>query len=193
MIHDAVGPGPIDDLREHDREVLEFLSREPDSTVGFQGIRRRLGLHPEKLSRALVRLARDDLVQRTELGYQVTAKAVALLSPSGLAARRPAVPILTTYLPATADLRGLVAALKGKWVGPLRWYGLREAPEGLRLTWITADDALQVEAWFRDGALAIVAEMESPQRFDEATYLAHLLFHQIHREMSRGGVSALTS
>ncbi len=56
----------IDDLREHDREVLEFLSKEPASQVAFQGLRRRLGIHPEQLSRALHRLADDELVERTD-------------------------------------------------------------------------------------------------------------------------------
>src|SRR2546427_10701226 len=71
-------------LRAHNRHVLEFLSRDPSSQVAFQGIRRRLGIHPEQLSRALHRLADDGLVEHTEHGYRATAKALTVLSPDAL-------------------------------------------------------------------------------------------------------------
>ncbi len=51
MVPTSVDPSArasIDDLRDHDREVLEFLSHDPDSHVAFQGLRRRLGIHPER-------------------------------------------------------------------------------------------------------------------------------------------------
>src|SRR3989304_1426112 len=73
----------IEDLRENDREVLEFLSRDPGSLVGFQGIRRRLRIHPEKLSRALQRLPRDELVDRYARGYRVSPKAPPIPDPPG--------------------------------------------------------------------------------------------------------------
>src|SRR3989304_7570286 len=71
-------------LREHDRDVLEFLSKTPTSQVAFQGIRRRLGIHPEQLSRALHRLSEDGFVERTEHGDRVTAKGLTVLSPDAL-------------------------------------------------------------------------------------------------------------
>src|SRR5712664_2840819 len=121
-----IEPDPLD-LREHDREVLEFLSQEPASQVAFQGLRRRLGIHPEQLSRALHRLAEGELVERTELGYRVTPRALGVLSPASFRAEEPGVTILQTYLPADVDLRSLVQALRGTWIGPLRWYGLTES------------------------------------------------------------------
>src|SRR3989442_14957634 len=82
----------LDDLRDHDREVLEFLSPDPDSPVAFQGLRRRLGIHPEHLSRVLHRLADRELVERTDLGYRVSRRALGFLSPSTL---KPAGPNAT--------------------------------------------------------------------------------------------------
>src|SRR5436853_6452885 len=64
------------DLREHDREVLEFLSQDPSSQVAFQGLRRRLAIHPEQLSRALHRLAEHNLAEHTGLGYRRTPRAM---------------------------------------------------------------------------------------------------------------------
>src|SRR5947209_9720163 len=87
MVPTSVDPSAreaLDDLRDHDREVLEFLSHDPDSQVAFQGLRRRLGIHPEQLSRALHRLADSELVERTDLGYRVSRRALGFLSPSSL-------------------------------------------------------------------------------------------------------------
>ncbi len=187
MVPSSAGPSAreeIDDLREHDREVLEFLSRDPSSQVAFQGLRRRLGIHPEQLSRALHRLARDELVMRTELGYRVTPKAVSILSPSAFE-RRPGVTVLQTYLPADVDLLRLVAALRGTWIGPLRWYGLSETSDEMRMSWVLEDDGLELEVRIRAGHLAVLVNVEAPVRMDHATRLGHLLFQHIAREVSR--------
>src|SRR6058998_752156 len=114
MVPTSVEPAArasLDDLRDHDREVLEFLSQDPSSQVAFQGLRRRLGIHPEQLSRALHRLADDNLVEHTDLGYRVTPRAMQVLSPGSLPSEEPGVIILQTYLPANLDLRGLVQGL----------------------------------------------------------------------------------
>ncbi len=183
----------LDELREHDREVLEFLSRDPSAQVAFQGIRRRLGIHPEQLSRALHRLADDDLVQKTELGYRVTRKALEILSPGEWSPDRPGVTILQSYLPADLDLRELVGSLRGTWVGPLRWYGFSETPEGLRLSWALEDESIQIDTQVRAGHLAIVAHVASHADLDEATRLGHLLFRQIAGEVSRGPYGGLVA
>jgi DNA-binding Lrp family transcriptional regulator len=197
MVPGSVDPSvreELDELREHDREVLEFLSQDPSSLVAFQGIRRRLRIHPEKLSRALHRLSRDELVDRTDLGYRITSKALAILSPGSLALARdvPAFPILQTYLPTDLDLRQLVLALKGSWIGALRWYGITDAADELRLSWATDDGAVQLDARLRVGQLTIAAVVGSAERLDEATRLGHLLFQHIARELSRGSVPGLS-
>lgn len=186
-------PGSVDvrqadhsDLREHDREVLEFLSRDPAAQIAFQGIRRRLGIHPEQLSRALHRLAEDDLVQKTELGYRVTPKALSIFSPTEWSSARPGATVLQTFLPADIDVRALVAALRGSWIGPLRWYGLVESEAELRLSWALEDESVQLDVHIRAGQLSITTNVESHERLDEATRLGHLLFRQIAGEVSRG-------
>src|SRR5512136_3427795 len=101
---DPLAEEDLQDLREHDREVLEFLSKDPAAQVAFQGIRRRLGIHPEQLSRALHRLGEDGLVQKTDLGYRVTPKALAIFSPREWASEDAGVTILQTFLPSSLDL-----------------------------------------------------------------------------------------
>lgn len=183
----------LEDLREHDREVLEFLLRDPSAQVAFQGIRRKLGIHPEQLSRALHRLSEDELVLKTEVGYRISPRALSVLSPQEWSAESPGTTILHTHLPADVDLRSLVAALRGTWVGPLRWYGLSETPEELRLSWALEDESIRIETRIRSGQLSVVAHVESPERSDEATRLGHLLFRQVATEVSRGPYGALVA
>ncbi|TLZ66541.1 MAG: hypothetical protein E6K06_00450 [Methanobacteriota archaeon] len=196
MVPTSVDPAArasLDDLRDHDREVLEFLSQDPSTQVAFQGLRRRLGIHPEQLSRALHRLAQDELVERTELGYRVSRRALGILSPSSLPPAEPTVTILQTSLPAHVDLRGLVGALRGTWIGPLRWYGLAESDEGLRLGWALEDDSIGIEILVRPGQLTMSAKVDTPSRLDEATRLGYELFHHVSREISSNtgrGISA---
>ncbi len=182
----------IDELREHDREVLEFLSQDPSSLVAFQGIRRRLGIHPEQLSRALHRLAEDNLVERTELGYRATRRALEVVSPAALRPDDSGITILQTYLPASVDLRGLVQALRGTWIGPLRWYGLSEFPDEMRLAWTLEDDSIRLETSVRPGQLRVTAKVASPDLFDNATRLGHQLFQYIVREVSRESYSGIS-
>jgi len=182
----------LPDLREHDREVLEFLSQDPASRVAFQGLRRRLGIHPEQLSRALHRLSDDNLVERTELGYRVTPRALSVFSPGAFSSEEHGVTILHTYLPADLDLRALVHGVHGTWIGPLRWYGLSESADGMRLTWALEDDSIRLETLIRPGHLAVIAKVLSPERLDEAARLGHQLFQHIARAVSGPGHSGLS-
>jgi hypothetical protein len=182
----------LDDLREHDREVLEFLSQDPSTQVAFQGLRRRLGIHPEQLSRALHRLADDNLVEHTDLGYRVTSRAMQVLSPGSLPSEEPGITILQTYLPANLDLRALVQALRGAWVGPLRWYGLSEFADGMRLAWALEDDSIRLETFIRPGQLVVTTKVISPDRLDDATRLGHQLFQHIVREVSRESYNGIS-
>ena len=186
-----IEPSPLD-LREHDREVLEFLSQDPSSQIAFQGLRRRLGIHPEQLSRALHRLADDDLVEHTDLGYRVTSRAMQVISPGPLRPEESGITILQTHLPANLDLRGLVQALRGTWIGPLRWYGLSELADGMRLAWALEDDAIRLETFVRPGQLVVTAKVTSPDRLDDATRLGHRLFQHVVREVSRESYSGIS-
>src|SRR2546428_472676 len=110
------------------------------------------------------------------------------LKPAG-----PAATILQPSLRARVDLRGLVGALRGTWIGPLRWYGFSEADEGLRLGWALEDDSIGIEILVRPGQLTMTAKVDSSNRLDEATRLGYELFHHVSREISSNaerGISA---
>jgi len=189
---EASAQGAVE-LREHDRDVLEFLSRDPSSRVAFQGIRRQLGIHPEQLSRALHRLADDGLVERTENGYRVTAEALTVLSPDALTRVPQGLAVLETHLPADLDARSFVNAVHGRWFGPLRWFGISEEGGEFRLWWSTEDNTIQLEVRLTSDELRILVHLASRNRLDEATRHAYLLFENLSREISRGLYSRLLS
>jgi len=169
----------LPDLRDNDRIVLEFLGGQANSSLGFQGIRRRLGIHHEKLSRALQRLRQDDLVEKTDLGYRISSRAVSLLSPTALRPVAQRRPLLRTFLPPDANLRELAQTMRGSWFGPLHWYGLAETPEEIVLSWVSDDGAFQVDARVRTGALSIEGSVEDPSVWSRALMAAHELFRHL--------------
>ena len=60
-----------------------------------------------------------------------------------------------------------------------------ESSEELRLSWALEDESIQLDVRIHAGALAIAANVEAPDRLDEAARLGHLLFRQIAGEVSR--------
>jgi len=175
-------------IREHDREVLEFLSQNPSSMIGFQGMKRRLGIHPEQLARALRRLSSDGLVERTELGYRVTGIGLSLLNVEAIAEEPPSFTVIQAHMPGDIDIRSLATALKGSWIGPLRWQGLTESPDGLRFSWMTEESKMALNALIRNGQLIISAHVTFLESVDEAIRLGHMIFQHITRISSRDGL-----
>jgi len=180
-------------LREHDREVLGFLLQNPSSLLGFQGLKRKLRIHPEQLSRALRRLASDGLVEQTELGYRITQRALGLLDPVAMEDDHDGTTVIQASMPSDVDLRELVAEMKGTWIRPLRWHGITDSAHGQRLSWVTPDNQIQIDAQVQNGLLTIYAQVTFQERLDEAIKLGHMIFQHISRTFSREGFSLVSA
>ncbi len=62
---------------ENDLVILKALGEDEDAReLSFQGIKRKLGLHQETLSRALHRLQRDGFVERLDHAYRISPKGI---------------------------------------------------------------------------------------------------------------------
>ena len=64
-------------IQETDQGIIRTLEAD-GGTMAFQGLRRRMNIHQEKLSRALQRLEGDGYVQHTSKGYVLTEKGSSL-------------------------------------------------------------------------------------------------------------------
>ena len=113
-------------LSENDTNVLHVLEEENLTSFTFGGLKRRLGVHPESLSRALYRLEDQGIVEKGLGGYEVTPKAKEFLRFHSLDTEEPRVQLLRTLLPPDAPAHQIISDLQGRWFGMLRWLGCSE-------------------------------------------------------------------
>jgi hypothetical protein len=142
-------------LSERDEDVLTFLGEEEFHFFTFEGLKRRLGLHPETLSRILDRLESEGIVKKSSEGYTVT-KEIAKHLQTRRGTENRAV-LLQTFLPSDLPVEALVANLRGRWFGLLRWLGLAENSEAVALKWVTEDGDVQLDAKISQNTFVIEA------------------------------------
>jgi DNA-binding transcriptional ArsR family regulator len=147
-------------LSERDADVLDLITEEDLALFTFDGLKRRMGLHPETLSRILSRLEQEGIVEKGQEGYKVTSKIDELLGPHPICSDQSRVPLLQTFLPSDMSVQNLASQLRGRWFGLLRWLGSSERKnrEEVTLKWITEDGGIQVDANVSDRALTIEAK-----------------------------------
>jgi len=149
---------PESSFSERDADVLNLISQEALSRFTFDGLKRRLGLHPETLSRILRRLEQEGIVEKGPGGYKVTSKIDEFPTMHSTISDESRMPLLQTLVPTNVPVEQLVLNLKGKWFGLLRWLGCTEGEEGITLKWITEDGGIQVNANILEPALTIEAK-----------------------------------
>lgn len=173
-------PTTLPDIRERDLEILKVLGSE-EGTVAFQGLRRRMNIHQEKLSRALQRLEEDGFVQRTPRGYAITPRGHTVAQRwLGSAPAPSTTTILQAYLPADVSPQVLAQRLEGRWFGDLRWLGIREGAEGSTLRWVTGETGVEVILKLRWGHVTLETDAQDPAALTEAFVAAQLIFSHIN-------------
>jgi len=149
---------PESSFSERDTDVLNLISQEALTRFTFDGLKRRLGLHPETLSRILSRLEQEGIVEKGPGGYKVTSKINQFQTLHSTIRDESRMPLLQTLVPTNISVEQLILNLKGKWFGLLRWLGCTEGEEGITLKWITEDGGIQVNANILEPALTIEAK-----------------------------------
>jgi DNA-binding IclR family transcriptional regulator len=87
------------DLRERDINLLQAINEEELTNFSFEGLKRRLKIHQETLSRILNRLANQEILKKTKKGYTLTPKAKKLLKSQSSDSNTPTLKLLKTLLP----------------------------------------------------------------------------------------------
>lgn len=136
---------PRGDVRSRrDWNVLSELARGDNAHVGFQGLKRRLELHPEALRRSLARLIGSGEVSKVDGGgYRLTESGHGLIAGATTAsAHRPPLPVAAFLLPSGLTPDGLAQRFAGRWFDGLYWYALEPNGAETCLKWLTPDDAV---------------------------------------------------
>ena len=167
-------------LSSRDTGVIQAILEEGLTVFTFDGIKRLLGLHQEKLSRIIDRLEEEGLLEKVPDGYRITSRGKNLI-PRQLASAQPSIPIVQSLLPRDVDLQNIISELKGRWFGSLRWLGYAKNNEGTILKWIADQDAFQIDAKFTENYLSIDARIAEGKETSEAVKAAHQLLGHISR------------
>lgn len=188
MTQESVPPLPGSQGSLDDR-ILTTLSS-LHGRMAFNGLRRKLGAHPESLARALRRLEREGLIERADGGYRSLSGDGASLS-DGTSALRP---IARIDLPRELDEATIIARLAGRWFGSLRWIGIVDRSGRRLLTWARRDGFGQVLLGIHRGVLRVyVPDSTEPDQAAEAEAMAYELLVQavgvVRPEAGSGGTA----
>jgi Bacterial regulatory proteins, gntR family len=138
--------------------------------MAFNGLRRKLGAHPESLARALRRLEREGLVERAGGGYRSLSEETI----AGTNEFRELRPIARIELPRDLDESLIFSRLAGRWFGSLRWVGVVEQPGRRLLSWARRDGFGQVLLGVHRGVLRVyvpeAAENDDPAEAEALAY-----------------------
>lgn len=169
------------EIGQRDMEVMRFIAEEGLLGFTFEGLKRRLGTHPETLSRILDRLEEQSVLEKAEGGYHVTQKGRAVAGLRQLSASEARVTLLKTLLPRVENPQEAALQLRGRWFGPLRWLGYSDDEKGAIMKWITEDGSIQVDAIFANDELTIEGRIREGRDLTDAIKAAHQLVGYISK------------
>lgn len=182
-----------------DLAILKAIGGDDDAQqFSFQGIRRKLGLHQETLSRALRRLQRDGYIEKLEHSYTISEKGQTTISTGKrideLTGERDSYPVvlLQSVLPSELNLQQLVDSMSYKWFGNLRWLGSSSRSGITTLSWITSESGLTISVKIKDDTLTIETYPRTSSSISEATKCAFELFDHLSRALKSSDRMGLT-
>src|SRR5438552_9630403 len=166
------------ELTPRDSNILHAMQDEGLTVFAFDGLKRLLGVHQEMLSRVLDRLEDEGLLEKVSEGYRLTERGNHQVAHP-LSSTQPRIPIVQSLLPHDIDVQRIIAGLKGRWFGSLRWLGYSQTDEGLVLKWITEEDSIQIDAKFTENYLSIDAKVGEEKDVSQAVIASHQLMGHI--------------
>ena len=166
------------DLDPRELEVLKLLSADQNAYYSFQGLRRRLGLHQETLTRTLKRLEEAHAIEHSPDGYKVRGSGNTFSFAVRTGHPNPK-PVIEAYLPSQIDVTVLFQKLRGRWFSNFRWLGYSHDGSILSMSWISEDGRMQLQARINSGKITIAADAYTSQNESEQIAAAYQLFDHI--------------
>lgn len=193
-----------DVLHLNDSKILLLMGQEVRSNYSFKGLIRKLNLHQQSLTRALIRLEDMKLVEKSNIGYKLTENGVSLmrllLSSKDRAyklvsnnsilekkkekeKRNGYIQLLQTYISVDVKPEEILYGLIGKWFNNLRWVGMIESEAGgYMLQWISDDHyGFQINLRLISDYLIIETNAASDKEKIEAMIGSYRIFEQISK------------
>jgi DNA-binding HxlR family transcriptional regulator len=193
-----------DVLHLNDSKILLLMGQEVRSNYSFKGLIRKLNLHQQSLTRALIRLEDMKLVEKSSIGYKLTENGVSLmrllLSSKDRAyklvsnnsilekkkekeKRNGYIQLLQTYISVDVKPEEILYGLIGKWFNNLRWVGMIESEAGgYMLQWISDDHyGFQINLRLISDYLIIETNAASDREKIEAMIGSYRIFEQISK------------
>jgi DNA-binding HxlR family transcriptional regulator len=193
-----------DVLHLNDSKILLLMGQEVRSNYSFKGLIRKLNLHQQSLTRALIRLEDMKLVEKSSIGYKLTENGESLmrllLSSKNRAhklvsnnailekmnekeKRYGYIQLLQTYISVDVKPEEILYGLIGKWFNNLRWVGMIESEAGgYMLQWINDDHyGFQINLRLISDYLIIETNAASDKEKIEAMIGSYRIFEQISK------------
>jgi DNA-binding HxlR family transcriptional regulator len=193
-----------DVLHLNDSKILLLMGQEIRSNYSFKGLIRKLNLHQQSLSRALIRLEDMKLVEKSSIGYKLTEngeslmrlllsskdRAYKLVSNNSILEKKKEkekrngyIQLLQTYISVDVKPEEILYGLIGKWFNNLRWVGMIESEAGgYMLQWISDDHyGFQINLRLISDYLIIETNAASDKEKIEAMIGSYRIFEQISK------------
>lgn len=193
-----------DVLHLNDSKILLLMGQEVRSNYSFKGLIRKLNLHQQSLTRALIRLEDMKLVEKSSIGYKLTEngeslirlllssknRAYKLVSNNSILEKKKEkekrngyIQLLQTYISVDIKPEEILYGLIGKWFNNLRWVGMIESEAGgYMLQWINDDHyGFQINLILISDYLIIETNAASDKEKIEAMIGSYRIFEQISK------------
>jgi len=166
----------ITDLRQSDIDILKILSENEDentiATFSFNGLKIKLNLHQEILSRSLKRLKELGLIYKTKLGYKSTKNGKIIISKLKRISKEKRsnlkyTQIMQVSVPFRLPNQQIVQNLSGKWFSNLRWIGMIQNVTGYQLKWKDIEDFIEIVLYLSNNNI-IIETNDNPVNISKA-------------------------
>ncbi|MGC8935893.1 MAG: hypothetical protein ACP5KV_00810 [Candidatus Methanomethylicaceae archaeon] len=173
----------INELGEVDSKVIQFLASSSDTSFSFQGIKRSLKVHQEKLARSLNRLYSMGLIEKNGEGYLITRKGMRIIGRDNGQSQKMMIGQL--YLPRELSPESAASILRGRWFGCARWLGNSNTEDGVDLKWVSEDGEIQFVASIKGGMLEVSASSFPPGEEKRAREVGLMLYEKIIKALHK--------